>query len=309
VLSRTASFTRGTVGGFAAVFLWSTTFALARSLSEQVGAMTAAASVYLCGGGLGLLLCWMLPGGLPNPRLLPPRYLFGCGSLFALYTVFIYLAVGMAGDRGELLEIALLNYLWPAATIVLSLPLLGQRAHPVLWPATGVAFAGVFLVMTQGSGVSWASLRSHLEGNPAAYALAFAGAIVWALYSNLARRWSTPSSEGAAVLFVPITGLLLLGIRCFLTEPTVWSFSAVVEAGALGSVTALAYALWDTAMRKGDHVLVVAASYFTPLLSTLFSCAYLGVAPGPGLWLGCLMIVGGSLGSWRAIRTGSRAMG
>ncbi|MHC4401180.1 MAG: hypothetical protein ACYTG0_16015 [Planctomycetota bacterium] len=36
----------GTMGGFVAIVLWSTTVAFARSLSEQLGALTAAAAVY-----------------------------------------------------------------------------------------------------------------------------------------------------------------------------------------------------------------------------------------------------------------------
>lgn len=51
-------------------------------------------------------------------------------------------------------------------------------------------------------------------------------------------------------------------------------------------------------MRRGNLLLVVAMSYFTPLLSTILSCAYLKVSPGPGLWLGCILLVGGSLLTW-----------
>ena len=42
-------------GGLAAILLWSTTFALARSLSEQVGPWEAGTAVYLLGGAMGLM--------------------------------------------------------------------------------------------------------------------------------------------------------------------------------------------------------------------------------------------------------------
>ena len=48
-------------------------------------------------------------------------------------------------------------------------------------------------------------------------------------------------------------------------------------------------------MRRGDAVLVAAASYFTPLLSTIFTCLYLGVRVGPRLWVGCLLVLGGAV--------------
>jgi drug/metabolite transporter (DMT)-like permease len=66
-------------------------------------------------------------------------------------------------------------------------------------------------------------------------------------------------------------------------------------------MTALAYVLWDVAMRKGNLLLVVACSYFTPLLSTLVSCVYLKVSPSPKLWIGCLLLVSGSLITWRSV--------
>ena len=69
----------------------------------------------------------------------------------------------------------------------------------------------------------------------------------------------------------------------------------------LGAATVLAYSCWDLAMRRGDILLVAAASYFTPLLSTLVSCLYLGIVPGAKLWLGCAVLVAGSLLSWRAV--------
>ena len=54
-------------------------------------------------------------------------------------------------------------------------------------------------------------------------------------------------------------------------------------------------------MRAGNVLLVVAGSYLTPLLSTIVSCAYLAVLPGPTLWLGCGTLIIGSLLSWHAL--------
>lgn len=291
-------FNASTAGGLAAVVLWSTTFAIARSLSEQVGALTAAAAVYLTGGFFCLArLRWA--GGLSRRlRTLSVPYLLGCGCLFIFYTALIYSAVGLAKNREQLLEVALVNYLWPAATILLSLPLLGQKAHLLLGPATFLALAGVVLVMTQGSRVSWTSVWGHFIGNPAVYVLALLGAIAWALYSVLARRWTKPGDPGAVESFILAAGLVLLVMRLCSSGSGRWTPRAMAEALALGTITALAYTLWDTAMRKGNLTLVVAFSYFTPLLSTLLSCIYLHVMPGPKLWLGCCLIVSGSLLTW-----------
>jgi drug/metabolite transporter (DMT)-like permease len=63
--------------------------------------------------------------------------------------------------------------------------------------------------------------------------------------------------------------------------------------------------LWDNAMRKGNIVLVAAASYLTPLFSTIVSCLYLAVVPGAKLWVGCGVLVLGSVLSWQSISSAS----
>lgn len=290
-----------TASGIGAILLWSTTFAFARSLSEQVGPLTAGAAAYLAGGCICLLrLCWSgrVMGGL---LALPRPYLFGCGSLFVLYAAAVYISVGLAADRGQVLEIVLVNYLWPTLTILFSVPLLGKRGSIWLLPGSALALLGVFLVMTQGSSVSWVSLAEHLRKNPAAYLLALAAAISWALYSNLARRWSVPGGGGAVEFFLIATGLVLLGLRALVTEPAGWGLRSFGEVLGLAGATALSYILWDVAMRKGNLLLVAAMSYFTPLLSTVLSCAYLRVSPGPGLWIGCVLLVCGSILTWHSM--------
>jgi drug/metabolite transporter (DMT)-like permease len=74
-----------------------------------------------------------------------------------------------------------------------------------------------------------------------------------------------------------------------------------MEMTFMAGATLIAYALWDIAMRRGEVVLVAAASYFTPLFSMLISFTYLNVTPSPNVWLGCLCIIAGSLVSWAAV--------
>jgi drug/metabolite transporter (DMT)-like permease len=76
-----------------------------------------------------------------------------------------------------------------------------------------------------------------------------------------------------------------------------------VRIRVLGGITVLWYDLWDAAMRQGNLPLVASASYLTPLLSTLVSCVYLAVIPGAQLWIGCALIIAGSLVSWRSVKS------
>jgi drug/metabolite transporter (DMT)-like permease len=296
--------TFATAGGFGAILLWSTTIAVARSLSEQLGPVTAAAAVYGVAGTVSLA---RLAGSDAKRRQighLPRNYLIGCGTLFVAYMLFLYLAIGLAADRRQVLEIGLLNYLWPALTLLLSVALLRKTATLLLFPGTVLALLGVILVLTHGADVSWRSFVHHVETNPAAYLLGLAAAVAWALYSVLTCKWAGGSTTGGVELFLSVTAAVLLLTCLGVDEPRAWSVRSIAEAAFLGMATYAAYGLWDTAMRTGNLALVAAGSYMTPLLSTIASCLYLAIVPGPGLWLGCGMLVAGSLLSWRSVSDG-----
>jgi len=284
-----------------AIFLWSATVALARSLSEQVGAITAAAAVHLVAGTASVAFLLSSTTRLRHVKQLPKKYLLSCGTLFVVYMLVLFVGVGLAKDRSQVLEVGLLNYLWPALTVLLSLVLLNKRAGWLLIPGTLLALVGEWLVLTQGANISWRSFLENVASNPAAYACGLTAACSWALYSNLTRRWASAERTGAVDFFLPVTGLVLLLVCLAVKEQGSWNARAVVEVGVLGVVTWLAYRLWDFAMRKGDVVLVAACSYLTPLFSTLVSCVYLNVSAEISLWIGCILIVVGSLVTWRSV--------
>ncbi|MFA6319180.1 MAG: EamA family transporter [Elusimicrobiota bacterium] len=313
---------RYTLLGFLAILLWSVTVGLARSLAEKVGPMAGGSAVYLIAG----IVCLLRHRGVSlsgGPRNLPLRYLLGCGALFVCYLLSFYLAIGAARDRREVLAVGLANYLWPTLTILFSLALLRRKAGLLLAPATLAALGGVLLAVAEGSGVPVSDLLSGSMGRPGPVLLAAAGAVMWALYSNLTSAWMGDRRESGVGLFMLTTGALLLVLAAAGLGPEAassagadggadggavghamfgaWTLRAFGEALCLGLATGAGYECWETAMRRGNVTLVAAASYATPLLSTLFSCLYLGVRPGAGLWIGCLLIVIGSVMSWKAV--------
>ncbi len=290
-----------TLGGLVAILLWSTTVALARGLSEQLGPVTAAAAVFSVSA---VAASFSLLRSKRRQRILqlPARYLFGCGALFVGYMLLLFLAIGLAGNRQQVLEVGLVNYLWPVLTLLLSVVLLGKKSNWILFPGTLIALVGIYLVVTQGAAVSWQSLSSNLAPN----SLALAAAVAWALYSNLTNRWAGGQEEGAVILFLPVTALLLILISIVLDEPRQWSVRALAEALFLGIATYAGYMLWDNAMRKGNVVLVAAVSYMTPFLSTVVSSLYLAVVPGVRLWIGCGVLILGSVLSWLSVSDATR---
>jgi len=280
--------------GLAAILLWSTSVAFGRSLGEQLGPLTTAALIYTLGGLLGTAVL-AVSNKLPALRALPRRYLLGCGALFCAYMASLYLGLGLAATHSQVLQVGLLNYLWPTLTVLLSVPILRLRAGPLLVPGAILATAGVFLATTQDQSLTWPAIQVNLAQNGLPYLLGLSAALSWALYSTLSRRWASQAAGQAVPLFMLCTGLLLGGARALVAETTQWSPRAVAELAYMVVGSNLAYAFWERAMRRGDIVLVAAASLLTPLLSTLVSTLYLDARPGPRLWIGCAMVIAGAV--------------
>jgi len=284
------------VGGVGAIVLWSATVGLSRIVVEPLGAMTAGAAIYLLAGGLGCAGLLARATARRKVARLPRRYLLGCGGLFVVYTVCLYGAVGLAGGREQVLEVGVINYLWPGLTLVLSVPILHKRAHPALALAAILGFAGVVLATWPADGDGAADLAAHLRAGAWPYLLALAGAVTWALYSNLSRRWAGQAQGQAVPLFLLATGAVMAALRVALGGGTQWSPGLVAPLLFLAVGPALlAYVLWDTAMRRGNVTLVASAAYATPILSTALSCALIGVVPGAGLWIACALVAGGAV--------------
>ncbi|HNR96919.1 MAG: Methyl viologen resistance protein YddG [Chloroflexi bacterium ADurb.Bin180] len=290
-----------TLAGLAAILLWSTTVTLGRSVTEQLGPELAGAMVHIVASALLVPVVLLNSRRAARSKGLSWRYVVGCGSLFVINLVTVFLALGGARDRSQTVEVGLVNYLWPACTVLLSLWLLGNRSTWAIVPGTALAVFGVTLVLTGGKGLSWASLRANLADNPSVYLLGLAAAVSWGFYSNLSRAWGSGDSARATLVFNLATAavfVLLFGLRS--GGAVAWRLPTL-NVMLMGASTAAAYSLWDVSMRNGNLNLVVAASYLTPFFSTLVSSLFLRVTLTPSVWIGCGLIIVGSFWSWRAI--------
>lgn len=284
-----------TAGGLAALVIWSTTVAVARSMAESLGVLTGAALATGAGGAAALVFSW-LRGRPPKAMLaLPPKYLLGCGGLFVVYEVCLFAGLGWAPNRSATLVVGLLNYLWPVLTVLLSIPILERRAR---WPAAVgclLAVAGTAAAVLRGQQVPWQRLA---QGGPALIGpllLGAAAGVTWALYSNLVKRWGRPEG-GAVPLFLLASGAALGLLRLARGETTTWTAKAAGELCLIAvAQSALAYPLWEAGMRRGRHLLLSLASYFVPVASLSIAAAYLWVRPGAGLIVGCVLVTGGAV--------------
>ena len=286
-----------TISGILAIVFWGTLVAFSRSLTEQLGTLTAASGIFLVGGAVGCLHLVLRPGGVRRLLQLPRLYLAGCGALFVIYSVCFYGAVGLAVNRQQLIEVGIINYLWPSLTLILSIPVLGRKAMiRRLLLGTALAFTGASLAVAQSGSFSWEVFRENVQDNGMPYLLAFMGAISWGLYSNLARRWARGAESGAVPVFVLAKGIILTAARCLSPEAVQWTPRVVLELLYMAIFpTLLAYIFWDAAMRKGRNILVASLSYFIPLLSTCVSALYLQINVGPMLWIACVLVMAGAM--------------
>ncbi|MCG3179448.1 MAG: Aromatic amino acid exporter YddG [Phycisphaerae bacterium] len=303
------SSTPATLLGVGAILLWSSTIAVSRPLTEQLGTLTAGAAIYLLAGLPAVAFLLLRREPMARALALPRSYLLLCGGLMVLYTTMLYLAIGLAPDHTQVVVVGIINYLWPSFTLVFSVPILKRRFNGWLVPGMLLAIAGIVLAgLTPQPGheaLGWRDLAAVTPGQWMPYGCALLAAVCWGLYSNLSRRLAGPYRGGAMPLFLLACGLVLLVLRLFVAEPTRLTPGV---AGGLAYMAAgpalLAYVFWDLAMRRGRIILVAALSYFTPLLSTLLSCLLLGVPMGLNLWLASLLVVAGAaLCKW-SIREG-----
>jgi drug/metabolite transporter (DMT)-like permease len=274
-----------------------------RGMRESAGLLTGPALASLIGGVFALVWVRVRGGCLSAMLRLPPKYLFGCGTLFVACNVGLYLAVGACLDRSQTLVVALVNYLWPTLTVALSVPILGRKARAFLPWGCLLAVAGTAVALLGGASRTAADLGFWGSGRGVfALVMGLVAALSWGLYSNLARLWGDPE-RGAVPLFALATAAALGLLLLLRPETPHWTVRAVLEVVTLGVASLMAaYALWDLGMRRGDHSLLGVCSYFVPVSSTLFSALYLGLRPGWNVLTGCALVAAGALVSNRALR-------
>lgn len=118
--------------GILSIAIWSSVIAFSRSLTEELGVFTSGASIFLAGGALAVGLMLWRHRGFAWLRAFSPRYLWVCGGLFVFYEVCLYMAVGYAASRQQVLEVGLINYLWIGFTFAFAVPVLHKRARRTL---------------------------------------------------------------------------------------------------------------------------------------------------------------------------------
>jgi drug/metabolite transporter (DMT)-like permease len=275
-----------TLAGFGAIGLWGL-LALFTAASGTVPPFQLTAMTFAIGGGIGLAVVAMRPGGVSLLAQPPRVWLHGVVGLFGYHALY-FTALRFAPAA----EANLLNYLWPLLIVVFSALLPGQRLKPHHVFGALLGLAGTVLLIAGRGDLGAGFAAGHLLG----YAAALGCALFWSVYSVTARLLPDVPTEAVAG-FCLATAALALGCHLVL-ETTVWPGSAVewlaILALGLGPVGAAFY-LWDRGMKRGDIQVLGAASYAAPVISTLALVAFGHAQASLVLGVSVALIVAGSV--------------
>lgn len=269
---------------------------VARAVTEMLGPIGGAASIYTVAA---VFLVAVM--GRPKWRNYSLRYVLIGGGLFVAYEICLSLALAMANDRQQAIEMLVINYLWPALTVLLAVIVSRKKTNLMVYPSVALAFLGVAWSIAGEQGLSFEQIASNVATNPVTYAMAFTGAFLWAIYCNLTKRIA--NGQNAITLFFILTAITLW-IKYALSHETGMALN--LHSGTLlliaGVFMGSGYALWNYAIIGGNMVLLATLSYFTPVLSTVISSVILGIALSQSFLQGVVMVTVGSLMCWWVTR-------
>ena len=286
--------------GVIAILLWSSVTALIRDLSELFSPIAGAAMMYSISA-----IFLMSVMGVPKIKDYPIRYVLIGGSLFVTYEICLALSLGMANSRLQAMEMSIINYLWPALTILLSVLVSPKKVNILVYPSILIAFTGVGWCIAGDQGISINTLMNNISDNPITYLMAFSAAFIWAFYCVITKKIS--NGKNAIVLFFAATAITLWVKYFFSNESSLhFTLPSTLTLIISGIVIGTGYALWNQAVIGGNIILLGTISYFTPVFSTLFASVYLSISLTSSFWKGVALVTLGSLICFVVTRTKSK---
>ncbi|MBQ8829416.1 MAG: aromatic amino acid DMT transporter YddG [Burkholderiaceae bacterium] len=286
---------QATLVGCIAPLCWGLSVSIVRILSETVGVAPGLALKYI----LAFVILFLV-FRFPNFRRMPLKYyICGFGSALACSVSFAF-SLAMAQNGTQTMEVGMVNYLWPSLTILFAVMFNKQKAR--WWIILGIllAFYGILMIISKEIVINFSQINDHVRSNPVCYLLALISAVAWASYSNFTTAWAQGENPTTAIFALEalfFTGLWLIGdvesVNFSVKGVAVIVIAAVVMGGAC--------VLWNYGVQKGKIAVLGIASFFTPVLSSLFAFIFIGAQLTSVFWLGVAIVVLGSFICWKSI--------
>ena len=295
---------RATMIGLLAPLCWGMGVSLIRGIAEGFGLAQGQTMLYVTAA-----VCLFFIVGIPDLRKVDKRYLFiGLPTANASSLCFT-LAIFFSAGGTQTMEAAMVNYLWPALTLLFAVLFNGVRSRWWIAPGMVLAFCGIVDILAGGQGFSVEGFINRFWEHPLSYMLAVGAALTWSAFSSMTRAWGGSTNLSCVIFCVnaAIYGTLwLCGFGTeMMGEPSAHGWVSVILGGvAMGG----AYAAWTQGMSKGNITVLAAASYFTPVLSCVFAVFWIGAKLDGSFWTGVAAVVAGSLLCWDATARGMKPL-
>lgn len=287
---------KATLVGLVAVLLWSSLVGLIRSVSVALGATGGAAMMYSVAS-----IFLLLSVGRPRLRDFPRRYLVWGSLLFVTYELCLSLSIGYANTAQQAIEVGMVNYLWPAFTIVAAILFNRQPANILIVPGFVLSILGICWVLGGAQGFDPAGMLHNVRDNPLSYGLAFAGALIWAGYCTVTARIAE-GKNGVTLFFLLVAATLWIKYLLGGAAPMVFSADATIYLLLAAAAMGFGYGAWNIGILYGNVTVLAGASYFIPVFSAALSTLLLHAPLSWAFWQGAAMVTGGAVLCWLATR-------
>ncbi|MBN6492075.1 aromatic amino acid DMT transporter YddG [Acinetobacter pittii] len=285
-----------TLIGLIAVLLWSSIVGLIRSVSESLGATGGAAMMYSVASVFLLISI-----GFPKLSEFPKRYLIWGSLLFVSYELCLALSIGYSNTNCQAIEVGMVNYLWPALTMVAAILFNNQKSNWLVIPGFVIAILGICWVLGGEQGLDLKSMLENIKDNPLSYGLAFIGALIWATYCTVTARIA--NGKNGVTLFFMLTALVLwVKYLVIGGAPMVFNLHAIIYLVLAAAAMGFGYAAWNVGILHGNVTILAGASYFIPVFSAALAAIVLQTPLSMSFWQGAAMVCIGSVLCWLATR-------
>ena len=281
--------------GLCAILLWASIIAFIKKVSLFWGADLALLFIYSVSTIILLIIF-----GLPDFKKIPKGFLVFTTILFTAFEFCLSYAVALTQTERQAIEVSVLNYLWPSFTIIALMMVKEFKLNIFIFFGVTISILSVFYILTNGQWQNFNIMLHNMMDNPIVYILALSAASIWAWYCVVVRKFKIHENP-IAFYFLVIS--ILLWLKFFLisdgqSQLQNFSMEALVYVLIAAFALGMGYASWNIGIVHGNISLLVASSYFTPIISSLFAVFMLNIALPETFWTGVIAISIGSFICW-----------
>ncbi|MEB6665725.1 aromatic amino acid DMT transporter YddG [Acinetobacter vivianii] len=282
-----------TLIGLSAIIMWASMVGLVKYMSAAIGPAMGITLIYTFSALIVLAIF-----RFPNLKLISKKYLVLATTLFIVYELCFSFAIAYSKTSQQAIEVSIVNYLWPSLTIVAFVIFKELKFNLLILFGLFISISGIIYIQAGNDSFSVQSVMNNLKDNPLSYLLALSGAIIWAFYCVVTRKMSKGQNP-ISIFFigVALTLWLKLGLTDQLVMPALnlsLSLYLLLAAAAVG----LGYAAWNIGIIHGNITILVVASYFTPIISSVLAMFVLDTELPVTFWQGTMLVTLGSFICW-----------